>query len=366
MSWPPCPVCSHRNPSESMRCSACAADFSDPDVKAMMAEDSVESFEVAAGSLAHGKFLGVSEATLIDGSAVRKLAAFGALVLAGAFFIPIAIDFGDAVMPWKALGHAPAIALLFPSLAILMGLTAALLPLQPWQRSTILLAAGIVGLTTLPFLGVFSGSPEKLLYLIWLGLIVASWGLILRCYDSQSMLARRLAILGATLAVAGFFLPIAGAADALPLELRLYLRGSVDSASAFSVYKEAFNRTPMVFFSTVYLFLPLVLLPVAAIVAWTKPKNAWDKSGLLVRPAAWIAVIYIPLGFALFAFNLVGDEGGRLVLDGVVYAWDDVVSASFLGRLRLLLLAAVFATWATFPSVTLLKQRSSTETEEEG
>ncbi len=347
-----------------MRCSACAADFSDPDVKAMMDLDSVESLEVAAGSLAHGKFLGVSEARLIDGSAVRKLASFGALVLAGAFFIPIAIDFGDAVMPWKALGHAPAIPLLFPGLAILMALTAAILPLQAWQRSTILLAAGIVGLITLPFLGVFSGSPEKLLYLIWLGVIVASWGLILRCYDSQNMLARRIAIAGAALAVAGFFLPISGAADALPLELRLHLRDSVDSASAFSVYKTVFNRSPMVFFSTVYLFLPLVLLPAAAIVAWPKPKSAWDKSGLVVRPAAWIAVLYIPLGFALFAFNLVGDEGGRLVLDGVVYAWDDVVSASFLGRLRLLLLAAVFATWATFPSVTLLRSSmANSETE---
>ncbi|MCP4448577.1 MAG: hypothetical protein GY811_25055 [Myxococcales bacterium] len=357
MSWTPCPVCTQNNPASSMRCSACGADFGDPDVMAMMSEDAsnIVAPKVAPGSLAHSNFLGISEDGLVEGSALRKLAIIGSLFLIGAFLLPISIDFGDKVMAWKALEGAPAIALLFPVLAAIMGIASAIVPLQSWQRAATLLAAGLVGLTTLPFLGSLSGSPEALLPLIWLGVVVSSWGLVLRCYDSQSMLARKIAIAGAVLAFVGFFLPLSAPQNAVPLEMRFYFRGALESGSAFTVYKTVFNRDPMVFFSSIYLFLPMFLLPLGAALAWATPSGAWDKMGMVLRPVAWLTVLYVPIGFALFAFNLLGENSGRVIIDNAYYSWNEVTNAALLGRLRLLLLGSVFALWASLPSMALLR-----------
>lgn len=357
MSWIPCPVCSQNNPASSMRCSACGADFSDPDVMAMMGEDvsNIVAPEVAAGSLAHGTFLGFSEEGLIDGGAVRKLALVGSIFLVAAFLVPVSIQFEEKVMAWKALDSAPAIALLFPALAALMGLIAFVAPLQAWQRSATLVAAGIIGIATLPFLASLSGSPEQLLPLVWLGTLTGGWGLVLRCYDSQNMFARKLAIGGAVIAVVGFFLPLSDPQHAVPLEMRFYFREAIDSGSAFTVYKTVFNKDPMVFFSSLYLFLPMVLLPLGAALAWAKPSGAWDKTGMFLRPIAWLAVLYVPIGFALFAFNLLGENDGRVIIDNAVYSWNDVTSHALLGRLRMLALGAVFALWATMPGITLLR-----------
>ncbi len=358
MSWPPCPVCTQSNPATSMRCSSCGADFSDPDVLAVMGEDlsNIEGPEVTAGSLAHGNFLGMSEDGLVKGSVPRKLALIGSVFLAAGFLIPISLDFSDNVMAWEALDNAPSIALLFPALAILMGLASAFAPLQPWQRSATLLALGLVGLTTLPFLGSFSGSPEQLLPLIWLGVVVSSWGLVLRCFNAQSTLARRIAIVGAVLAVVGFFLPLSEPHNAVPLELRFYFQDAMESGSAFTVYKTVFNRDPLVFFSSIYLFMPLVLVPLGAAIAWAKPVGAWDQMSVMIRPIAWLVVLYVPIGFALFAFNLIGENSGRVIIDNAYHSWNDVTSAALLGRLRLFILGSVFALWASLPCITLLRK----------
>ncbi len=340
-----------------MRCSSCGADFSDPDVAAMMGQDpgAIAMPDVAGGSLAHGKFLGFSEDGLVDGTGLRKLALVGTIFLLAAFFIPVVVDFESKVLAWKATDHAPAIALLFPALAAILGIGAYAAPLLPWQRSAALLAAGIIGLGTLPFLAGLAAAPEKLLPLIWLGTIIGAWGLVLRGFDAQSGLARKLLIGGAVIAVAGYFLPLSKAHLALPIEIRFYLQKHIDSASAFSVYKDAFNKDPMVFFSSLYFFLPMVLLPLGAALAWAKPKGAWDKSGMLLRPIAWLAVLYVPIGFALLAFNLLGENQGRVIIERTLYDWGDVTSAALLGRLRLFALGGVFALWATLPSIALLR-----------
>lgn len=353
MSWFACPVCSTNNAPKSIRCSSCGADFTDVDVMAMMGQDmgSVLAPEIAAGSLAHSNFLGFSRDSLEDGRAVRKLAVLGALMLLGAFLIPVSSDYRDSLFAWKALDHAPSIALLFPLLAAVMALVAAFAPLENWQRSLVLVLAGMGGIATLPFLGNLSGSPEKLMPLISLGLVVAAWGLILRSFDSQSDLARKLIIGGALVAVIGFFIPMAGADSALPIELRFYLNGEIGTGSAFTVYKTVFNKDPLVFFSTVYLFLPLVLLPLAAAASWPKPKEAWDKMALFIKPVAWFVVLYLPIGFALFAFNLLGNEETRVIIDGHYLKWEEFTSAALKGRFRLLLLAAGFSAFATLPFV---------------
>ncbi len=359
MSWMPCPVCDQKNPPNSNRCTSCAADFTDPDVMAMMGKDtsSVASPVIDGGALTHSTILGVSEQGLENGTALRKLAFVGIALLAIGFLIPVSHNYVDSSSAWNALQHAPAIALLFPALAIAMGLMASFAPLLPWQRSVLLLTAGVIGLTTLPFLGHLSGSPEKFLPAILLGMLAGTWGLILRGFDAQSAVARKLTIAGAVLIVVGFLLPMSDAATGLPLEIRLFLTASIDSASPLSLYSEAFNRDPMIFFVIVFLFLPLLLIPIGAAIAFPKPSGAWDKLGLILKPITWIAILYLPLLFALFAFNLMGYELGRYILiDKHYLASDEFQSAAISGRIRLMLLATAFSLWATLPIVAVAKE----------
>lgn len=292
---------------------------------------------------------------LEDGSATRKLALFGALMLLAAFFIPVSTTYRDSLFAWQAAKSAPAIALLFPALAAFMALAAAFAPLQNWQRSLTLVIVGMIGIVTLPFLGSLSGSPEKLMIAISLGMVVGAWGLILRCLDSQSQLARKLIAGGALLAIIGFFIPMAASDTAIPVELRFYLHGKVGDASPFKIYTTVFNKDPLVFFSTVYLLVPLLLLPIAAAVAWPTPKEAWDKMAIFVRPIAWLVVLYLPIGFALYAFNLLGNEVTSVIIDGHYLSWEEFSSAALQGRFRLLLLAAGFSAFATLPIVGLAR-----------
>ncbi len=353
MSWFACPVCSTNNQPKSIRCSSCGADFTDPDLMAMMGQDmsAVVAPDIAAGSLSHSRFLGFSRDALEDGNAIRKIAIIGTILLLGAFFIPVSSDYRDSLFAWKALDHAPTIALMFPVLAAIMALAAAFAPLENWQRSIVLVLAGMVGIGTLPFLGHLSGSPEKFMPLISLGMVVGAWGLIQRCFDSQSDVARKLLIAGAVLSILGFFIPMAASDSAIPVELRFYLHGELGKASPFTIYKTVFNKDPLVFFSTVYLFLPLLLLPLAAALAWPKPKEAWDKMAIFITPMAWLVVLYLPVGLALFAFNLLGDQATNVIIDGHYLRWEDFTSAALKGRFRLMLLASAFSLFATLPIV---------------
>ena len=77
-------------------------------------------------------------------------------------------------------------------------------PLHNWQRGCILLVAGAIGLGTLPFLGELSASPAKFMPVLLVGGILAAWGLILRSFDAQSDMARRILVGGAALTPEGF------------------------------------------------------------------------------------------------------------------------------------------------------------------
>ncbi len=357
MSWTACPVCDQKSAPGALRCTACGADFSDPDVRALMAEEGSEisAPEIAAGSLGHGKILGVSEVALEQGSALRKLALFGAVLLLAAFFIPVSPNFGESMGAWKALGHAPSIALLFPALAALMGLVAGLAPLQAWQRGATLLLAGLIGLLTLPFLGELTASPAKFMPVLVVGMVIATWGLILRSFGPQSDSARRILIGGAALTVIGFLIPMSDAQNAVPIELQFFLREEIGSATPLVAYFKVLNRDPMVFFSSVYLLMPIVLLPLGAALSWSKPKEAWDTRSGLIRPIAWIAILYAPIGYALFTFNLFGYEGSRVIVDSQVIPWDTFSAVALTGRFRMILLSAAFAAWASLPIVAVAK-----------
>jgi hypothetical protein len=157
------------------------------------------------------------------------------------------------------------------------------------------------------------------------------------------------------LTIIGFLIPMANAEDAVPLELQFFLREEIGSAMPVSAYTTVLNKDPMVFFSSVYLLMPLLLLPLGAALSWAKPKEAWDTRATLIKPIAWIAVLYAPLGFALFAFNLLGYDGTAIIIDNQYIDWDDFSSAALTGRFRLLLLSAAFAAWATLPVVAVAK-----------
>jgi uncharacterized membrane protein len=236
-----------------------------------------------------------------------------------------------------------------------MGLVAGLAPLHAWQRGTILLVAGVLGLCTLPFLGTLAACPAKFMPVLLIGSILATWGLILRSFDAQSDSARRILIGGAALTLIGFLIPMADAQDALPIELQFFLREDIGSASPFTAYYKVLNRDPMVFFSAVYLLMPLVLLPLGAALSWAKPKEAWDTHSGLIRPIAWIAIVYLPVAFALFTFNLFGYEGSRVIIGTQVVPWDTFSSVALTGRFRMILLSAAFAAWASLPIVAVAK-----------
>ncbi len=359
MSWSACPVCSHNNPPQSFRCTSCAADFSDPDLMAMMSLDSEagDAPDIKAGSLAHSKILGFSEDGLLDGTGVRKLAMLGLILLIAGFLLPVHTNYVDSTSAWNALEHASALTLLFPILAIVLGLVAFLAPLASWIRSALLIVAGTLGLATLPALGSFSGSPEKLLPLITLGTLLGGWGLVLRGLDAQSDVARRILIAGAAIAAVGYLIPMSDGGLSLPIELRLFLNGEIESGSALGVYSGVFNRSPMVFFSVAYLFLPLVILPAAAAIAYPKPTGAWDKRGLLLKPISWFIVLYVPIGFVLFLLNMLGSGTYETILvDRYYIPYEDFRSAVLSGRFRQLLLSTAFASWAVLPIVGLAKR----------
>jgi len=152
---------------------------------------------------------------------------------------------------------------------------------------------------------------------------------------------------------------MASAANSIPVELRFFLQEEMGSAMPVAAYYKVLNRDPMVFFSSIYLLLPLVLLPAGAALAWAKSEGAWDTRSMIIKPIAWIAVLYVPLGYALFTFNLFGMDGQLVRIDGHVISWDDFSSAALLGRCRLLALSTGFALWATLPIVGVAKHMAS-------
>ena len=313
--------------------------------------DELAAPELEAGSLSSGKLFGFAREGLSNGSTVKKLAIWGGAAVLLGFLIPMSPDFEAHEPAWSLSDRASPVALLFPLLGIAMALTAAFAPLQAWQKSVTMMLAGGIGLATLPFIAGFASAPAKFLPGIFIGVLVCSWGLILRCLDAQSIWARRLTIAGALIGVAGYFIPMGNADLALPIELRFYLQQELGTEMPLSVYKAAFNRDPIVFFTSLYLLLPLVLLPLGALLSWRKPSGAWDKGGLLIRPVTWLATFYLPLGFALLFFNLLGYDADLIRVDRQIVSWDRFSTAAIGGRLKLFALSAGFSLWATLPVV---------------
>lgn len=313
-----------------------------------------------AGVLASDKFLGFSVDSLAEGPGVKKLALLGAILLGAAFLFPVSTNFEDFQFAWSATEGGPAFALLFPALAALFGLVAALAPnVAPWIRGAVLSGFGLLGLLIcIPSLGALAGAPEKILAPLTLGLVLGGTALILRVVYPREQKPRYLLAAGAALAAAGLLIPVSAPWDALPLELRFYLHFQEgESGAPLGVLFDVFNRDPIVFFSVLYLLLPLALLPAAAVLSWPRPGGPWDKSGLVLRPLAWLAVLYVPLGLGLFTFNVLGWSMGGLVQTGEhVVRFEEFTRTALVSRARLATLAAGFALWAQLGAVALYQR----------
>lgn len=316
------------------------------------------------GSLASNKFLGISIDSLCDGVALRKLAIAGAIALAIGFLIPMAPSY-QRQWPWELLGGGAwlSLSLLFPIIAAAVGLAAVLLrKLKPVAVAAMLCASGVIGLALcIPGLGDLAGTPSKLMPLLALGLVAAGSALVVRSVDPDSGLARKTLAAGAGLAVVGLLIPLSDAYQFLPTELWFYIdTEKLGSASPLGAYADAFNRDPIVFFSALYLMLPAVLLPIAAAIAWPRPRSHWDGSGLVLRPIAAVVLLYVPIGFALYLFNMMGLSDNSLVyLHGDVLTFEEFSGKLMIGRAKLLVLGGGFAMWAQLGGAVLLRARSS-------
>ena len=364
MAWFPCPICTTKNPTGTMRCTACGADFDDPDVRALGGEAAAMSSSSLGtpGSLSASRFLGFSLEGAVSGGAARRVALVGGGLLLAGFLAPLTINYRELVPAWKAMGDGPALALLFPLAAVVLALGAAFAPLPARARGAVLVALGLAGLATLPWLGRYAGAPAAPLALFGLFMPLAAAAIGLRLHDPGSQVARKaLAVLGG-LALLAMFIPISGADRVLPLELRFYLHDAdaLSRATTVGAFAEVMNRDANVLFLCLWAFFPLVLLPGAVALAWPRPSGVWDTSGKVLRPVGWIVAFYVPLAYLLYAFNLTGWDMPGLVSTGEYVAkYDDFVKTTMVGRAKLALLAGGFSLFAAMGAMPLLKRERS-------
>jgi hypothetical protein len=77
----------------------------------------------------------------------------------------------------------------------------------------------------------------------------------------------------------------------------------------------------------------------------------------MVRPLAWLVVLFAPLGLALLAFNVAGwSEFQAVAVRGRWVTFDDFTEALLVGRTRLMVLATFFALWVQLGAVALHEQ----------
>lgn len=359
--WFPCPVCSTKNQRGVPRCSACGADFDDPDVRALMSVEAQAATAAPvgeAGQLESSRFIGFQLDDAIDGSASPRLAIVGGIVLALGFVLPLTGDFRTFSAPWKLLDGGPAVALLFPVAALIIAIcVASVRRLTGQMRATILLGLGLAGMATLPLLGPLAGAPVAKVVPIYLLMPLCAAAIAVRMQDVTSMRARYLLAAVSGIAAVAMFIPLGKVGQFLPLELNFYIQRSEEQATSsfIGAFAAAFNRDGSVLFVCVMAFLPLALLAGVCALAWPRPTGIWDTYGKVLRPLAWMVAMWLPAFYALQAFNLTGWEGASMVSTGDHYVkFDDFVKTTLGSRLKLAVLAAGYSLWAAVGAVPLL------------
>lgn len=353
-----CPICGKFLPDGSRRCTACGADFQDPDVLAMLRApkrppSSVVSSDVrrvGVGGLSIDRFLGMTSAGIADGTSLQRVGLYGAACLLLGFLVPIDLDFHGSEMPLAVLDKGPRAALLVPLILALAGGAVALLKkgaVPPVVIAAMLAAGGIaeLALGLAPF-GHAAGAASSLPVLTWGGVLVAAIGVSIRILRPGDPFAKWFVLTGAIGYVVGGLLPHDDVSPLVPLEYQAMaplgrLDGSI-LGLAWDATSDAFTLV-----HAAIALLPVALLPLATALAFRRPSGVWDGAGHVLRGVGIAIVLWLPLGHLLGIVNAWGWPAG-VYFDGQRSVPMDVLTHGLvLGRVRLLLLSLGASLWLT-------------------
>jgi hypothetical protein len=343
-----------------LRCSSCGAAFDDPDVKALAGDPAAMSSSAIgeAGALSASRFLGVSLDDAADGSAARRLAAVGCGLLALGFLAPLTVDYAHLVPVWKLVDRGPAVALLFPLVAMAAAIAVALLPLPGRARSAALVALGGAGLATLPFHGRYSGGPWGALTPFLFTMPMAGAAIALRLWAPRSRAARVAVIGTAALVVMSLFLPVPDAVRLVPVEMKWFGLVPEGTRSIFAEYSGIESNAPLFFVLFVATWLPIGLVVAAAALAWPPPRGVWDTRGKLLCAVGWLVVLYLPIAYLVFAFHQLGmEDAGYVQIGEWVASYAHVVKTTMVARAKLAALGAGYSLWIALGGLAILARR---------
>ncbi len=259
--------------------------------------------------------------------------------------MPVAQSWRGFVMSWDALSTGPTLALLVPLVSAVIGLAVAFVPGIPASgRAGTLGVLGLAGV----FLGLgplsdFALTQATVLHPLTFAILIAAVAGVWRIQRPGSQWARWALVAAIPIALAGLLIP-ADLGPRFPLELvdyrnalELKLDGAIPLAT---LWKAADHRAAPILFIALWSLAPLIFLPGAAALAWRPPRDAWDRSGMWLRPLVAIIVLYLPLGYALDAFNMLG--------------WSTPAAQGlFAARLRMIVLSLPMSLWAAFGLATI-------------
>lgn len=349
----PCPICKAPTTYRAIRCDACGADLTDPDVLAMADAPAQSMSQLgAAGELGGGTFLGCSGDGLADGRrALRAVAALGAGLLAVALLLPVAVEIvgydedrakwlTESVMAWDAWGMdgAPVLALVAPLALVALGFAVALAPasVPARARSGALAALGLAALVlVVGQLGEPAGTPTRAVTLAVAGILVAAVFGAARVLVPTSNAARYGLAAGVAICALGYVLPLGELSPTVPDEYRVFARPlglELDGGPLIALLIDGItSRHALVLFPSLLALLPVVAAPWAAWAGWKQPRGPWDADSLAVRPLAWFLALIVPATYAMYAFNAMG--------------WSKVGDAIAMPRLRMLLIVGAATMW---------------------
>jgi hypothetical protein len=358
-----CPICARPCAADAPRCPACGTDLYDPAVRELVgAPPAPEAPAIVAGELATARVLGCTRDGLADGKSARGLGLWLGLILLLSFVVPAfqvphpyqryvaATDTMEPAIRWeykmvwdlvggKARKPPPVVALLFPLAAGLLAVALALTPrVPPVVRAGGLALLGLLGLALcLGPHGRYAFTPHTLITVTNLGMLVGGVGVAWRLLEPTSSEARWVLVAGAGLSLIGLLIPAGALWRQLPGEYRSYadlLGFRVENATPLQAILGGLDRraAPILFLS-LWAALPILVMPLAIGFAWPRPQGPWDKAAPVLRPLAYLILLYLPVAYALYAFNMLG--------------WGSVgADATFLPRARLILIAAPLALFA--------------------
>ena len=345
-----CPICDRDNAVDARRCRSCGADFEDAEIAAQLQRPAGVDDDDEL-NLTGDRFLTIRWLGLVHGGDLRRVALLGGILFLIAGLIPVDLDFGGLKATWSQLGDGPTVALLLPIVLGAIGLALAT-PLgrgiPPVGLAGALAAGGaatlVLGVT--PF-GASAAMPERVPYLVWLGLAVAGAGVAVRVLRPKDANARWFAVAGAALVVVGMAIPITDARRSLPAEYALYMRdASLLDKSLLGAAIDGFDHDLMIRFLAMWQFLAIPLTAAAAALCLPTQRGAWDSLGLALRPIGWAIIFYIPLTLLLCTVNIMGWRGApEVYYHDAWHDWDAFTGALFAGRARLIVLTAPAVAW---------------------